>query len=77
MARRNIIHNWSSGISAPAPSAAASEFERVMFELGLTLETCVDSLELKEWCLRNKDRKFIPEWLLKHWQMPVDPNLAS
>jgi len=77
MARRTINHDWSSGITAPAPPAAASEFETVMFELGLTPQTCVDSVELKQWCLRNKDRKFIPEWLLKHWQIRVDPNLGS
>lgn len=77
MARRNINHDWSSGITAAATPAAASEFETVMVALGLTPQTCVDSLELKEWCLLNKNRKFVPEWLLKHWQIPVDPNLGS
>jgi hypothetical protein len=37
----------------------------------------VASRELKKWCKRNKDRWYIPEWLLKRWGMSVDPNVTS
>ena len=33
----------------------------------LTEQTCVASEELRQWCRRNKDRCYIPEWLLKQW----------
>jgi len=33
--------------------------------------------ELKQWCERNKDRCYIPEWLLKRWGMFVDPDFSG
>jgi hypothetical protein len=27
--------------------------------------------------VRNKDRCYIPEWLLKRWQITVDPNVSG
>ena len=52
----------------------ATAFERQVRELGLDKKTCADSKELREWCERNKDYCYIPEWLLKRWGMSVDWN---
>ena len=30
------------------------------------------SRELYAWCGKNKNRVYIPEWLLKEWGMTVD-----
>jgi hypothetical protein len=51
-------------------------FEEQVRKLGLTEQTCVASEELRHWCERNKDRCYIPEWLLKQWEISVDPNVS-
>jgi len=35
----------------------------------------VSSDQLRRWCEHNRDRCYIPDWLLKRWGMPVDPNV--
>jgi len=40
-------------------------------------QTCAASRELKQWCERNKDRCYFPEWLLKRWKMFVDPDSSG
>jgi hypothetical protein len=40
-------------------------------------QTCATSEKLKLWCERNKDHCYIPEWLLKQWRIPVDPNVSG
>jgi hypothetical protein len=52
-------------------------FEEQVEKLGLNEQTCVASEELRRWCERNKDRCYIPEWLLKQWGIPVDPNVSG
>jgi hypothetical protein len=52
-------------------------FEEQLRKLGLTEQTCVASEELRQWCERNKDRCYIPEWLLKQWRITVDPNVSG
>jgi hypothetical protein len=66
-----------TGPPAQLPPASATEFEWKLQELGLTNETCVSSVQLRNWCAQNKNRCYIPEWLLKTWQMQVDPDLSS
>jgi len=50
-------------------------FEWQLRRLGLNEQTCLKSKELKEWCECNKDRHYIPEWLLKRWGMSIDIGL--
>jgi hypothetical protein len=64
--------NWGKPMQA-APSVP-TEFEDQIERLGLNEQTCAESTTLRRWCERNKDRCFIPEWLLKEWSIPVDPN---
>jgi hypothetical protein len=40
--------------------------------LGLTKLGYVTSAALKVWCQRNRNRLYVPEWLLEAWEMPVD-----
>jgi hypothetical protein len=52
--------------------AAATEFETKVRELGLTKQTCAGSAELRTCCERNRNRCYIPEWLLDEWKIVVD-----
>jgi len=55
---------------------SATAFERQARKLGLNERTCVASKVLRLWCEENKDRYYIPEWLLARWGMTVTPSLA-
>lgn len=67
--------NW--GKPVPIAHAAAPEFEIEMRRLGLTTQTCASSMELRRWCELNKNRCFIPEWLLKFWGIVVHSDLSG
>jgi len=77
MPRRRGNPNWGSGQQPRIAPAAATEFEWKLQELGLTNETCAGSVQLRSWCAQNKNRCYIPEWLLKVWQIEVDPDVSS
>ena len=55
----------------PAP-ALATEFELQVRKLRLVPETYLYSRELRAWCERNRNRLYIPEWLLDEWDITVD-----
>jgi hypothetical protein len=67
--------NWGRPC-APIP-ALPTEFEIRVSELGLTNETYSGSAELRIWCERNRNRCYVPEWLLDEWDLQVDPNFAA
>ena len=46
-------------------------------DLGLTKQTCTGSVALRYWCERNKNRCYIPEWLLEEWGIAVDPYISG
>jgi hypothetical protein len=70
--RRNP--NW--GMPPKAIPHVATEFESQVRQLGLTKRTYAASAQLRTWCERNKNRCYIPEWLLAEWGITVDA-LAS
>ncbi len=43
-------------------------------QLGLSVQTYADSTELRTWCERNRNRYYVPEWLLDVWRIEVNPN---
>ena len=51
-----------------------TEFEAQAARLGLTTAEYVASAEPKRWCDRNRNRVYVPEWLLAEWQMQVETN---
>ena len=57
--------------------AVPTEFELQVRQLRLTPETYALSHELRRWCERNRNRFYIPEWLLDVWDIPVDPDLSA
>jgi len=62
--------NW--GQSMPPAPVLPTEFELRVKHLQLTPEMYTSSRELHAWCERNKNRIYIPEWLLKEWRLDVD-----
>ena len=57
--------------------ALATEFEVRARALNLKPAEYVFSAALRRWCEENKNRCYVPEWLLKEWQMTVDPNFSA
>jgi hypothetical protein len=53
-----------------------TSFEHVVAVLGISPDQYKDSLPLKEWVLRNKDEKYVPSDLLKHWGLLDDEEAA-
>ena len=49
-----------------------TEFEMEVNRLGLTTEMYVFSNDLRRWCEHNRNRVYIPEWLLQKWAIVVD-----
>jgi hypothetical protein len=67
----------SAAAAAPQPMPATpTEFDLKARRLGLTEQTYAASAQLRTWCERNKNRFYIPEWLLAEWGITVDPNVT-
>jgi len=75
MARPRGNPNWGRPM-LPA-SVLCTEFEMQVRQLRLTIETYAFSAELRTWCERNRNRFYIPEWLLDEWGFRVDANLSG
>jgi hypothetical protein len=54
-----------------------TEFEIRVRQLQLTTETYTFSRELRAWCKQNRNRVYIPEWLLEEWGITVDAALTG
>ena len=67
--------NWGRPM-LPA-SVLCTEFEIQVRHLRLTPETYVFSVELRTWCERNRNRLYIPEWLLGEWAMHVNADISG
>ena len=62
--------NW--GKPPQCPPALPTEFEMQVKRLGLTKPEYVTSYELRLWCGRNRNRVYVPEWLLQAWGIEVE-----
>jgi hypothetical protein len=67
--------NWGRPI--PFAPALATEFELRVRQLQLTAATYTSSRELRAWCQRNKNRCYVPEWLLEEWGITVDVTFSA
>ena len=67
--------NWGP-VLPPAP-ALATEFELRVRQLRLTPEMYTSSIELRTWCEHNRNRFYVPEWLLEEWSITVDPTFSD
>jgi hypothetical protein len=64
--------NWGRPI--PAVPALPTEFELRVRQLQLTPEMYASSVDLRTWCEQNRNRCYIPEWLLEEWRITVNLN---
>ena len=62
--------NWGKPLG-PLP-VLLTEFEVQVARLQLTRVQYVTSNELKRWCERNRNRCYVPEWLLNEWRLTVE-----
>ncbi len=69
--------NPNLGHPIPLIPALPTEFEMRVRQLQLTAETYTSSTELHAWCDRNRNRCYVPEWLLEEWGITVDPNISA
>lgn len=75
IARRRGNPNWGKPVQVGP--VLATEFEEQVRHLGLAKETFAGSTQLRNWCERNKNRCYIPEWLLGAWGIEADPSFGS
>ena len=76
MAKRRGNPNWGR-VMPPAP-ILATEFEERVQRLGLsTRNEYVLSTALKHWCSDNRNRVYVPEWLLNAWGIKVNLDYGS
>jgi hypothetical protein len=68
--RRRGNPNW--GHPAQPLRALPTEFEKLVKQLGLAKLEYVSSAELKRWCEHNRNRVYVPEWLLEAWGIQVE-----
>jgi hypothetical protein len=73
--RRRGNPNWGRPM-LPA-SVLCTEFELQVRQLQLAPEAYVFSDQLRSWCERNRNRFYIPEWLLKAWNISVNSDLTG
>jgi hypothetical protein len=67
--------NWGRPMRfAPA---LATAFEIEVRQLHLMPETYTSSAELRNWCEKNRNRCYVPEWLLDEWDICVDPYFSG
>jgi hypothetical protein len=64
--------NWGKPtiFAPPLPT----EFERQVEKLGLRPDQYQDSPQLRDWCLKNATTHYVPEYLLKTWEVSTHEN---
>jgi len=70
MTRKRGNPNWGRPI--PSAPALPTQFELRVMQLQLTPELYASSTRLRSWCEQNRNRYYVPEWLLAEWCIAVD-----
>ena len=68
--RRRGNPNW--GLPPQPFPALPTEFEMQVKWIGLSKPEYIASTELRLWCEHNRNRVYVPEWLLEAWGMEVE-----
>jgi hypothetical protein len=75
MAKRRGNPNWGKfNYETPLPPTV-TEFEQTVKKFNLQPDQYVRSVHLREWAVRNKNTKYVPESLLKAWGVEIDSTL--
>lgn len=70
MVKRRGNPNWGKPEVAPL-NVTPSAFEQIVRRLKLAPHEYVESAALRDWVLKNKDSKYVPQDLLKAWGFGV------
>lgn len=54
-----------------------TEFDLQVRKLRLTKPMYASSVELRRWCDCNRNRFYVPEWLLAEWEMQVEDTFSD
>jgi len=73
----NKRRNPTWGRPMQPASVLCTEFEMQVKHLRLAPEEYVASSRLRQWCEANKNLHYIPEWLLKAWNISVNSDLTG
>lgn len=76
MARKRGNPGWGSGRTPTVRCGLPSGFEEEVRRLGLEPQNYIASAKLRQWCQLNKDRRYIPEPLLKRWGIDINPKFS-
>src|SRR5689334_24551360 len=76
VSKKPINRKWGCGQPMSLEPAGLTEFEQHAHRLGLTREMYAMSAPLRDWCERNRNRCYVPEWLLEAWKISVDPSFS-
>jgi hypothetical protein len=63
--------NWGKPEAPRAISSILTEFERTVTTLKLKPDEYINSVHLREWVQRNRNARYVPEYLLRAWQIEV------
>jgi hypothetical protein len=75
LSRKRGNPNWGRPI--PFVPALPTEVELRVRQPQLTAQMYSSSAELHAWCEQNRNRVYIPEWLLEEWGITVDPTFGA
>lgn len=75
MAKRRGNPNWMKPRPACLPIVSPTSFEGIAKALGLSPGDFEGSVLLREWVVKNKDQKYVPQDLLQAWGLSVEGGL--
>jgi len=72
MVKRRGNPNWGKANAPLMTVVTPSAFEEQVTKLDLTPDQFVNSIRLREWARANMGLKYVPEHLLKAWDLNPD-----
>jgi hypothetical protein len=73
MMKRSVVIRTGGSLSHPLPQFLPKQVAR----LGLRKSEYATSVTLRRWCDQNRNRVYVPEWLLIEWVMNVGANITD
>lgn len=75
MAKRRGNPNWGKFNREEPVPPTVTEFEQVVLKFNLQPDQYLRSRRLREWAVRNRNTKYVPEPLLKAWDLELESGL--
>jgi len=75
MTKRHGNPNWGKLVPLGTVTPLVTEFAQIVREFDLQPDQYIYSNRLREWANRNKNTKYIPEFLLEAWGFEIQSTL--